>query len=211
MKKLLLISVILLAMTGITNAQVTVVLNVDMHGSGLAAGEAVYFAGNFGGIYGTWNEPGTNTNNQLLDPNNDSVYTVSINVAAASYQFKFFKGAGWNGGEWTGDPNRVINVVHDTITHYQWGSLFPVGINNSPLAGKVSVYPMPFGNTLNVTSSIDIASMVMVSANGGTVISLENQDSKALIVNTSELAAGMYFVTFRTKAGMPYSMKVVKK
>ena len=24
------------------------------------------------------------------------------------YQLKFFKGAGWGGGEWTGDPNREL-------------------------------------------------------------------------------------------------------
>ena len=51
MKKTLLICIVLLAIVGTSSAQpaVQVIMNVDMHGSGLTAGQAVYFAGDFGG------------------------------------------------------------------------------------------------------------------------------------------------------------------
>ncbi len=89
-------------------------MNVDMHGSGLTTGQPVYVSGSFGGIYGTWNEPGTNPNNELTDPNTDSIYSITMALGAGTYYFKFFKGTGWGGGEWPGDPNRGINVVNDT-------------------------------------------------------------------------------------------------
>ena len=98
-----------------------VILNVDMHRSGLTAGQQVYFAGDFGGVYGTWNEPGTNANNELTDSNGDSIYSVTLTLPVGNYQFKLFKGAGWNGGEWTGDPNRKVTISGDVALTYKWG------------------------------------------------------------------------------------------
>ncbi len=187
-----------------------VIMNVDMHGSGLAAGEPVYFAGNFGGIYGSWNTPGDNLNNQLTDPNNDSIYSVTLILAPGVYAYKFFKGAGWGGGEWAGDPNRGINVVNDTTANFLWGVLIPAGIGESPLANKVSVYPVPFNNTLNVMTSADLNSISLTSANGLQVARIESPVIGTTAVNTSAFAAGMYFVTFNPKSGKSYTVKVMK-
>jgi len=192
----------------ILDAQVN--MNVDMHGSGLAAGEAVYFAGNFGGIYGTWNEPGTNLNNQLTDPNNDSIYSIAMILAPGTYAFKFFKGSGWNGGEWAGDPNRGINVVNDTTANFIWGILIPSGTGESALAGRVAVYPLPFTSTVNLVTSAELSSISFVSSNGRQVLRIENPNIGTTVVNTSSFAAGMYFVTFNPKSGNPYTMKVMK-
>jgi hypothetical protein len=61
-----------------------VVMNVDMKGSGLA-GTNVYLAGDFGGIYGSWNEPGTNAECMLTDDDADSIYTLTMSLMAGSY------------------------------------------------------------------------------------------------------------------------------
>jgi hypothetical protein len=141
MKKLLLFSFMLLAFAGFSQDPV-VNLNVDMHGSGLVLGELVYFSGNFGGIYGSWNEPGSNANNELTDTDGDSIYTVTLTVPDSNYyQFKFFKGAGWDGGEWTGDPNRKIAILADGDFNYTWGVkptavTFNVDVKGSGLAGE---------------------------------------------------------------------------
>lgn len=202
---------IMLAMAGVANAQLNVVMNVDMHGSGLAAGEKVYIAGDFGGIYGTWNEPGTNTNNELTDSDGDSIYSLTMNIAAATYHFKFFKGSGWNGGEWPGDPNRELVVAQDMSVNYLWGINFPIGMEESPFSGKVAIYPVPFGNTLNISSQVSMQSVTITTATGLPVMSFENQGAGAINVNTSALSAGLYFITFRTTTGLPYTMKIVKK
>jgi hypothetical protein len=104
------------------NSQVT--FNVDMHGSGLTSGQNVYLTGDFGGIYGIWNMPGSNSNNILTDTDNDSIYSITLTLdAAGTYQFKFFKGDGWEGGEWLGDPNRTITITGDTTANFVWGNL----------------------------------------------------------------------------------------
>lgn len=120
---------------------VDVSLNVDIHGCGLAAGTAVYLAGDFGGVYGTWNEPGTNPANELTDPDGDSIYTLDMRLLEGAYQFKFFGGAGWDGGEWTGDPNRRMTVTAEGTFTYKWGVkpaivTFNVDVKGSGLAGE---------------------------------------------------------------------------
>jgi len=120
-------------------------MKVDMHGAGLTAGQPVYLAGDFGGIYGTWNAPGTNTNNQMAGPGTDSIYTLTMNLEAGTYNFKFFKGTGWNGGEWTGDPNRKVTITGATTLTYKWGvkpavATFKVDMKGSGLTtGPVSI------------------------------------------------------------------------
>jgi hypothetical protein len=105
----------------ITTPIVEVVLNVDMHGSGLTAGQPVYFSGDFGGIYASWAQPGTNAANEMIDSDSDSVYSSTMQLPNGIYHFKFFKGAGWDGGEWSGDPNRSATINGNATLTYKWG------------------------------------------------------------------------------------------
>jgi hypothetical protein len=139
MKKLLLSFGAFLLMSFATMAQpFNVTFNVDMHGSGLAAAEAVYMAGDFGAAIGTWQEPGTNPALQLLDADGDSIYTVVLSLDAVTVPFKFFKGAGWAGGEWAGDPNRSIIVAAESTVDAEFGTLvtFNVNMASAGLAGE---------------------------------------------------------------------------
>jgi hypothetical protein len=188
-----------------------VIMNVDMHGSGLAAGEKVWVAGSFGGIYGTWNEPSTNPNNELTDPNNDSIYSITMSLPAGTYYYKFFKGSGWNGGEWTGDPNRGINVVNDTIANYLWGIFQPVGTGENSIAKGINVYPVPFSNVLNVETANDLASITIFSALGRQVVTMDKILKGTTVINTESFARGLYFVTFYPeKSGTPHVVKIMK-
>ncbi|MCX6252287.1 MAG: T9SS type A sorting domain-containing protein [Bacteroidetes bacterium] len=124
---------------------IELIMNVDMHGSGLTAGQLVYLAGDFGGIYGTWSQPGSNTNNEMTDANNDSIYSLTMNLNAGNYNFKFFKDAGWDNGEWTGDPNRKASITSSGTLTYKWGvkpavATFKVNMKGSGLTtGPVSI------------------------------------------------------------------------
>ena len=187
-----------------------VIMNVDMHGSKLAAGEAVWVAGDFGGIYGTWNEPGTNPNNQLFDPDGDSIYSITLDLAPKVYYYKFFKGNGWNGGEWAGDPNRGINVVNDTIANYLWGIFQPVGQAENRLEEHVSAYPVPFNDVLNIKIETELSSISVSSALGRQMLSINNAATGILPVNTSAFPTGLYFVSFYPAKGTPYTIKVLK-
>ncbi len=183
-----------------------------MKGSKLA-GETIYVAGDFGGIYGSWNAPGDNLNDALVaqTPLTDSIYSITLALdAAGTYNFKFFKGAGWNGGEWAGDPNRMLTIAKDTTVKFKWGSVFPYGIIDNALAGKVSVYPVPFRNNLTINTSVELKSVVVTTAIGQRVVTLDYPTVGTTTTNTSDLAPGLYFVTFYPKSGISYSLKIMK-
>jgi hypothetical protein len=95
------------------------ILNINMAGSGITAGQKVYHSGTLGGAYGTWNEPGANLNNEMTDPDGNGIFTDTIYVNNGSYEIKFFKGETWANG----DPanNRILNVNGGLIMDYSWG------------------------------------------------------------------------------------------
>ncbi|MCK9398573.1 MAG: T9SS type A sorting domain-containing protein [Bacteroidales bacterium] len=298
------------------NPIVEVIMNVDMHGSGLTSGQPVYFSGDFGGIYGSWTEPGMNAANELIDPDNDSIYSRTMALPEGTYQFKFFKGAGWVGGEWDGIPNRKVSIMGNVTLNYIWGvkpvfatfkvdmkgsgltdgpvsivgdfgglygiwsepgfnpydamapdgtiedSIYSItmtldavgtyqfkffkglgwitgewdgdpnrsvditsdttfatflwgvrpdaGFSENELAGKVTVYPVPFNNYLNVKTLVDLKSICIFSAMGQRFVKMENPGVGTITVNTSQWSTGLYFVTFYPKSGIPYTLKTMK-
>jgi hypothetical protein len=187
--------------------------NVDMKGSGLTDGP-VSLVGDFGGIYGTWSEPSFNPNNAMTaaTPVEDSIYTITMNLdAVGTYQFKFFKGVGWITGEWDGPPNRTVDITSDTtFAIFLWGVRPDAGIGENALAGKVTVYPVPYNNYLTVKTSVDLKSIIVTSAIGQQFFKMENPGVGTTTINTSELATGLYFVTFYPKSGIPYTLKTMK-
>jgi hypothetical protein len=188
-------------------------LNVDMKGSGIKLGEIVYFAGNFGGTYGSWVEPGKNSANILTGPDADSIYTAVLYLGQpGTFAFKFFKGpTGWAGGEWTGDPNRELVVpAADLVANYAWGKLGQIGISENPLANKVGAYPVPFSNTLTINTQVDVKSIVIVTAYGQQVARFDNVVAGRNTISTSNLANGMYFITFYGKNGGQITQKLMK-
>ncbi len=189
-----------------------VTFNLNMKGSGLA-GEDVYVAGNFGGIYGTWNTPGDNLNNMLtaVEPLTDSIYTIVMTLDSIGiYQLKFFKGAGWDGGEWTGDPNRVYTIRQDTTFALKWGLKYPEGMNENPLAGKIQTYPNPVMDMLNVVTSTDLTQVVITNMVGQEVIRMDNLGTGKKTIEVSDLSNGMYFITFYGKSGGQLTQKFMK-
>jgi hypothetical protein len=189
-----------------------VTFNVNMKGSGLA-GEDIYVAGDFGGIYGTWNTPGDNLNNLLtaLEPLTDSIYSIDMALDSIGiYQLKFFKGAGWNGGEWTGDPNRIYTIRQDTTFNLKWGLVYPEGIRDISLAGKIQTYPNPVKDVLNINTSIDLNKVTITNTVGQQVYLLNNVGVGKRTINLEELSNGMYFITFYAETGAPYTLKFLK-
>ncbi len=83
----------------------------------------VYLTGSFTG----WAEPGTGgsiTMNKVENRDGELVYTTTLQLAAGQHQYKYFSdafGSGWAGGEWPGNPNRVINVTSDMTINNIWG------------------------------------------------------------------------------------------
>lgn len=187
----------------------TQVINVNMKGSGLTAGQKVYIAGDFGGDYGSWAGPGTNEKCEMTDADADSIYTIDMTIPVGTYHFKFFKGSGWDGGEWAGDPNRVLVNTLFTPTTLKWGDKAS-GVEVIPISEEVNVYPVPFNNTLTVNSAVNFKAVVVTSAYGQEVQRMDNLQPGTTTIDVSKLSAGMYFVTFISENGQKFTKKVIK-
>ncbi len=190
-----------------SRANVSLTLNVDMNGVTLVSGDKIYVAGTFPA--GEWNEPGTNAALEMLDGNADGIYTITMQVPVGTKAFKFFKNAGWNGGEWTGDPNRSLEVTGDLIANYVWGSNGIVGVRDNKQAGKIQMYPNPVRNILTVNSTVDFRKVIITNTLGKVVGNMVYTNDKT--INTSGLSRGMYFVTFVGKDGSKVTQKLIKE
>ncbi len=77
-------------------------------------------------------------------------------------------------------------------------------------ANNFTVYPVPFNNFLTINTTVDLKSIIITSAIGQQVVKMENLSVGSTTTNTSELATGLYFVTFYPKSGNPYTLKIMK-
>lgn len=96
---------------------IAVTFNVDMS---LVAGfdpasDVVYITGDLAG----WNEPGTNPDLVMSDPDGNLTYSIVLEIPeAGDIAYKFFLNAGWGGGEWDGDPNRTATITEATTLNH---------------------------------------------------------------------------------------------
>ncbi len=72
-----------------------------------------------------WAEPGTQSEQQLMvQVEGSMVFTRTFELMPGEYEYKYFLNAGWDGGEWQGDPNRTIVVTDEDIIYYDaWDGL----------------------------------------------------------------------------------------
>jgi hypothetical protein len=96
------------------------IINVDMTDEGLTVGQQVFISGDFGGIYGTWVEPGNNPNNEMFDTDGDGTYTITMHLAEGVKPFKFFKGTTFSNGD-NGPGDRTYAFSHYDSLTYKWG------------------------------------------------------------------------------------------
>ena len=97
-----------------------VTFNVDMSKVAVEdfdpATDAVYLSGSMF----DWPEPGTDSNLEMTDPDDDMIYTLEAALAVGDYQYKHFIlpegiGASWEYGEWDGN-NREFTVSDAPVT-----------------------------------------------------------------------------------------------
>lgn len=183
---------------------VNLTLNVDMHGSGLKATDTVYVAGTFPG----WVKPGADLSFRMTDPDGDSIYSLTMVVPAGHKEFKFFKNAGWDGGEWAGGANRMIELAGDDIANCVWGQAGFVGNRENAQANKIQMYPNPVRNELNIRSTADVSRIIITNTLGKVVGNINYTGNQT--INTSNFSRGMYFVTFVDRDGNKVTQKLIK-
>lgn len=84
------------------------------------AEDVVFITGTFFG----WAIPGDRYEEQVMTRLGDSmVWSISIDLPQGQYEYKYFLNTGWDGGEWDGGPNRVIDVDQAMTIDDAWGVL----------------------------------------------------------------------------------------
>ncbi|MBN2891521.1 MAG: T9SS type A sorting domain-containing protein [Bacteroidales bacterium] len=169
------------------------------------ATDLVYVTGSF--LDPTWQEPGTNAaEQQLLDADGDLIYTlVRAGVAAGDYEYKYFVGSGWDGGEWAGGDNRALTVADaDVVLNDYWAN-WMVAVRE--IGADALIGPNPTNGLLkiNLRGSFNVQ---VIDMNGKVVVSKEMTNKTE--IDLSDQQAGVYVVRLSNNDGAA-SYRIVKK
>jgi hypothetical protein len=105
----------------------------------------------------------------------------------------------------------VSNIVFEENSNSFKGSLVTLGVSAATLS-SISVYPNPVGDRLTITGLDNISGSKTVSLcdiTGATVQKLVFGQGQPAIINTANLANGIYLLQLQTEAGNT-NFRVVK-
>jgi hypothetical protein len=177
-------------------AQVNVTFQVDMSNEVVSA-DGVHCAGSWqaaAGFPGDW-DPATA---ELLDADGDGVYTLTVQLPAGTYQYKFVNGNAWGSDE--GVPsacavsnNRevVIGTTDLTISTVCFGSCSPCP------GGPIPTYNITFEVDMSTTCDVDSVDIAgdMNSWSGGDM--LDDSDGDGIYSITLPIDSGEVQYKFR--------------
>ena len=89
-------------------------------------------------------------------------------------------------------------------------SCFPTGISTSNNDNEISMYPNPFCDNLNIELKTHEQKEIILYDISARKL-LEQEFTNSVIINTKELANGIYFYVLRNQNGVYRNGKVVKK
>lgn len=115
--------------------------NVDMSDVGIIESDKVYVTGDFVG----WSQPGGLPELMLTDPDGDQTYSVTVTIDAERIEYKYFLNAGWDGGEWSEENNRIVYLYNDVALFDVWGDTSAVYVEvPGPLGGGTGTQEDPW-------------------------------------------------------------------
>lgn len=116
---------------------VHVIFNVDMStAQGFIPGsDVVYLTGTLTG----WVQPGDPGSILMTQVGSTLIYTANVVLAPGTYQYKYFKNAGWTGGEWNGGSDRSVSFTSGTTYNDTWGGAINWANLQWPAVGNISL------------------------------------------------------------------------
>ncbi len=177
-----------------------VVFGDDNTGFYPPAGHEVYIAGSF---EGEWITPGENPDYRLSPrTENPDLYTTTLKLLDGAYEYKYFvvvdEQPGWDYAEWSGDPNRFIEVTGPDLVTDVWGEQ-PVGTDEVSLS-EIRIFPNPAKDHFVIRSSEKILQLQIVDLQGR-VLRNTAENSRELHINISGMPPGLYLLRVKTEKG----------
>lgn len=187
-------------------AQVDVTFNVNMADAVDfdPATDMIYITGDILG----WAEPGTDPDNQTMtDVDGDMIYSVTLPIAVGPIEYKYFMNAGWDGGEWGGGDNRMVEVAAAMTIDDVWAIV--AGVENHVIA-DINIYPNPVQNFLTVENLDSVKEMAIYNIAGQKVIEM-NVLGSSVTVDMRDFTSGVYFAVFTNEQNLQGTIKLIRE
>ncbi|MBN1413534.1 MAG: T9SS type A sorting domain-containing protein [Bacteroidales bacterium] len=127
------------------------------------------------------------------------ILTLASAISSSTASIK----VSYNPGTLTGTTGGAVKAFGPTeITNY-----FITGIDEKKVDTKV--YPNPFSNSIQITGSSPIEAVTIVDITGKTVVRMTSISEKTVLVPTSDLENGIYFITIKT-SDSTFTQKISK-
>lgn len=151
------------------------------------------------------------SDNDITNIKLDNLFTYTETASVTQY----YSNQSWVSGVAEGDTNILVNQDNGIQTYN--ARKFSISVvevfnetlkTNSHNISKVSVYPNPAVNKLNIQSKTKIKSISVFSLNGNRVLSIKNNIENT--INLSKLNTGIYIVKLETNNGYQFK-KIIKQ
>ncbi len=128
----------------IQKSPVSVTFRANTSGSSVGTTDSVYMSGTMANPI--WPIPGSNSGMLMVRESPGSPFFVkTFQLNPGEYQYKYFRNQGWGGGEWGGNPNRVVYITGATVINDYFGHITPPP---QPLFKVTFVVTDAAGNTI---------------------------------------------------------------
>jgi len=153
-----------------------------------------------------WTEPDPAHEDMVLDWIDDDpmTYAITLHLEAGTYEYKYFSdliGDGWDGGEWEGGDNRMVEVTGemDVTDHFGFTDDEVSVIDTEPVS--LNIYPNPARSTLYIEADATIIEIRMIDMLGQVVYSTAVGYQRHEI-QVGNFDTGMYFIQLTTDKGV---------
>ncbi len=213
-------------MATFANAQINITFNVDLSNEPVVD-DTIQLVGDIQGddanaSVSDWTLAG----HMLTDADNDLIYTITLNVPAGDYEYRFINGGDWslqeNAGLDTtcavlngfGEYTRVITVTADATVGYVYNSCQTLTSTSyvSQISSTMEISPNPLNGEGRITienADNEELSMMITNISGQVVRTIQNVQDDVVYLNSNELEAGFYFVTLTNEEGAKLTKKLV--
>lgn len=179
-------------------------------GSIIMAGESIYIAGNYSGFFSTYKIPpfGVYTRN-LSNKREKLVLADAFGNVIDSVTYH--DSAPWPNADGTGYYLKLMDLLSDNSVADNWtisNEMLTSG-DIIPPDSKVSIYPNPVTDFLNIRAGYEIGSVTLMDLTGKVITIVEKIDSQDCYIDMHYLDPGIYIVRVRMAAGV-ITIKVLK-